>query len=108
MVGGFFPYPWIWEPILMVFYRTLSCCKKQPYTDEFENVAKRGCNLVYHPKYNIKMCGLEKRGPFDLCKFERVIDFLRTDHQILLGPESPAKTELKGSKCFARGPVDGP
>ena len=83
---GFFLYPWIWEPFLMVFYRILFCCKQRPYADNFNDLSKRGCNLVYHPKYNMKLCGIEKRHPFDSCKYQRVINFLRDDHNYHLNP----------------------
>ena len=33
--------------------------------------------LVYHPRYNITACGLEKIHPFDSCKYGRVISFLK-------------------------------
>jgi hypothetical protein len=87
LLGGFFLYPWVWEPLLMIYFRTLNCCVRRPYKDDFDNLSERGCNLVYHPKYNMKLCGIEKRHPFDSCKYERVINFLYNDHKIRLTPD---------------------
>lgn len=35
-------------------------------------------HLVYHPYYNIKFLGLEKLHPFDSCKYEKIIAYLKT------------------------------
>ena len=88
---GLFVYPWILEPILWVFFKIIYCCYKRPYYDDFKNISSRGANLVYHPKYNIKLCGIEKKHPFDSCKYERVLQFLKDDHNIHLNSSKPNK-----------------
>jgi hypothetical protein len=100
LIAGYFLYPWVWEPILMIIYRIKNCCTKRPYIDPFDDLSRRGSNLVYHPKYNMKLCGIEKHHPFDSCKYERVINFLNNDHGIVLLPDQPSEINLDKSRTF--------
>ena len=89
-----FLYPWVLEPILWVFYRIIYKCTKRPYQMKLD---KNTANLIYHPDYNVKLCGIEKKHPFDSCKYERVLGFLKNDQDInLVGPKSKIDGNLRG------------
>jgi len=45
--------------------------------NKHEKFSKLRHPLVYHPRYNITACGIEKIHPFDSCKYGRVISFLK-------------------------------
>ena len=98
LFAGYFLYPWIFEPMLMIIFRLAFCCTKGRYKDDFEDLNKRGCNVVYHPKYNMKLCGLEKNHPFDSCKYERVMQFLNSNHKIQLTPTRVEEVNLDKSE----------
>jgi hypothetical protein len=103
LLAGLFLYPWVWEPFLMIIFRIKNCCTSRPYKDDFNDLSKRGCNLVYHPKYNMKLCGIEKQHSFDSCKYERVIGYLKNDHQYKLTPTKEENQELgQSEKLFLK------
>jgi hypothetical protein len=79
---GIWVYPWVYECLLFLIYRTFFACRRKPYLNPSKDLSLRKSNIVYDPRYNIKLCGVEKKHPFDSCKYERVLQFLETDHQL--------------------------
>lgn len=79
---GIWVYPWIYEFLLFLMYRTFFLCRKKPYRNFSNDLSLKKSNIVYDPRYNIRLCGIEKKHPFDSCKYERVLQFLEKDHNL--------------------------
>lgn len=73
----FFLYPFIYEPVLKLLYYLLDKMvkDKKNFNEGYKELESKNF-MVYHPIYNIKVCGIEKQHPFDTNKYERVLKFL--------------------------------
>ena len=47
------------------------------HQNKHERFSKLRHPLVYHPRYNITACGIEKVHPFDSCKYGRVLQYIK-------------------------------
>lgn len=76
----YFSFPILTE-ILLDVYSALTFSQKKylkKHIQKHESLNKIRHPLIYHPRYNITACGLEKIHPFDSSKYSRVVSFLRT------------------------------
>jgi len=76
---GYFVYPLIYEPL----YNTISnlTFNEQKYAAHLRRQATSFENLpvpiIYHPRYNVTACGIEKCHPFDAQKYGKVFAHLK-------------------------------
>lgn len=97
LVSLFF-YPWVLEPLLWIYFKIIYKCYRRPYNMKLD---KKTANVIYHPKYNIKLCGIEKKHPFDSCKYERILKFLKEDHNMnIVANGSDLNSRIWSMKIF--------
>ena len=71
-------YPALMETAMNTF--SVATFKQARYAKELERKQKKFAELqypiIYHPRYNMTACGVERLHPFDSQKFGRAYDFL--------------------------------
>lgn len=73
-VCAIFLYPIIYEILLKLFYSSLEMCFSGFHGHpKIHQQFHRHSSLVYSDVYNLRVLGIEKRHPFDACKYEKVI-----------------------------------
>ena len=73
----FFLYPIPYEAILKCIFAILFKIQRTKEQDpQAYQYMDDGNFIVYDPVYDLKACGLEKKHPFDACKYERTMRFL--------------------------------
>lgn len=61
-----------------------------------ESAELKDMHIVYHPDYNVRFFGLEKKHPFDSSKYEHLANYVQRNHSELTiyRPESPISDEV--------------
>jgi histone deacetylase 11 len=102
---GFFFYPIILEPLANII--SILVYKESNYEEKHSKKhfsMRRSIGLIYHPRYNITACGIEKCHPFDSIKYQRIIHDLRMKGLIkndedIFSPEKASRSTLTKVSC---------
>lgn len=78
----FFFYPLVLE-IWLLIWGKLTYSEAYELREFQQKILKMAdySGIIYSPKYNITLCGLEKNHPFDAIKYQRIIFYLEKEHK---------------------------